>query len=422
MKGKVLFVNSKNPIVHGTIEGEDGKKYSFDNTGIRKGNFLKPGAVVEFEKSSGKKNKVKAVKIQLLREEMKQLPDEQKERILSLLENILSGREFVDCSAIPEKLRALGINYKEYANDFIGFIETWFSDGFEIKRKVAFEGKNYSAVIVKRVEEDDKKSEKQKESSLTKEEIIEKLQEYLTASDYWGLLTSEIFQNTPPYMIGSVGVELVLKALSGYLYGDAEGFRLSRFQKLLIDTERVMDLKVYKDNVAVMKDGTETALRPLTPDNFGGVFASIYNGKKNYNYTWTGLAERAWSAQNEMAFYLTCILLILSKKEKILEYYLEEAKKLNVLEQLPEFLRIWKEFSSEKEFILSVRIKRKLIGYCFDNNNILALTKCLDLFEQESLLETMELNQYLKKKKELSADAIMGFFHSEIKELEGGLK
>lgn len=86
---------------------------------------------------------------------------------------------------------------------------------------------------------------------------------------------------------------------------------MNQYQRLLVETETIADLKQFKDNDVLMRLGAESAIEPMPLEEYKRVFADIHNGKKNLNLYWNAIIERFWTAQNEIAVYATCLHLIL---------------------------------------------------------------------------------------------------------------
>lgn len=318
------------------------------------------------------------------------------------MNEIIENRTYFLASDIPDFLKEFGIeNYKLYAQTIEKFIETYFSDTFEMKKNIVIDGKIYPNVVVIKY-------------TICDQNFMLKVKNLYDVCDYEGILKlEELYMITPP-MLGTDGIQLLLKALLAYLGENEKRADLNEFQKILIRTEKVMDLKRFKDDTKLLTLGMETSFISFGLDEFKKVFADVHNGKKNLNHSWNGIIERFWSAKNELAVYLTCLWIIICKKEKCIDLYIEEAGKDNRIDKLPTILRVYEEFAMEGKKYISPSLKRKILGRCFDCNDIQALIASAVFFDEESIPEIKEVIEFLEEKKVINSEDLIRWFHSDI--------
>ena len=591
MTGKILFVKKNFKGIYGFIQCEDDNTYYYDISSIVKGNYLKAGNHVEFDIVFLNDEKTKAVNVRLKHstEEYSELKNEEKLEVIELLTSNLKQSFFVNCAIVPELLKSIGIDYKEYASDLSSFIEKYFLGIFNVRKQIEINGKKYPAVIMqtnrlfnevseekrgqiesrlfyeiningffqackfpmilreigikqyrdyatnmdsfidslfpdkfipkKNVQVNGKRYPKiyvqiEKADEFIEENYLEKtiedekkfvtldekvifavrekigkvieeknfflsseipailkefgiedykayaptidnfINEYLSdlfemkknmvideksypnvivfryktcdknflkkvkdmydVCDYEGILKLEELFAITPLMLGIDGIQLILKALLAYLGENEKKADLNEFQKILIRTEKVMDLKQFKDDTKFLMLGMETSFISVGLEEFKRIFADVHNGKKNLNHSWNGIIERFWSAKNELAVYFTCLWIIICKKEKYIDYYIEEAGKDDRIDKLPTILKIYKEFAMGGKKYISPPLKRKILGRCFDYNDIHALIASTAFFDEDSISEIKEVVEFLEEKRVVNSEDLIRWFHSDL--------
>lgn len=188
---------------------------------------------------------------------------------------------------------------------------------------------------------------------------------------------------------------------------------MNQYQRLLVETETIADLKQFKDNDVLMRLGAESAIEPMPLEEYKRVFADIHNGKKNLNLYWNAIIERFWTAQNEIAVYATCLWLIITKHEKCIDLYIEEASKYSRIDHLIYLLKINQSFGRVN---VTERLQRKIIGRCLDLNDINTLTCAIGYFGETMIPECQTLVEFLKESICPNDIAIMSWYHSGIGE------
>ena len=315
---------------------------------------------------------------------------------------IIGKRIYFLASDMPAFLKENGIeDYKVYAKTIENFIEIYLSDTFEMKKDVVIDGKAYSNVIVYK-------------NTICDKVFLLKVKNLYDVCDYEGIFNLEEMRAITPLMLGTDGIQLLLKSLLAYLGENEKKADLNEFQKILIRTEKVVDLKQFKDNTRLLALGMETSFISAGLDEFKRIFADVHNGKKNLNHSWNGIIERFWSAKNELAIYLTCLWIIISKKEKCIDLYIEEAGKDNRIDELPTILKVYKEFAMGGKEYISPSLKRKILGRCLDCNDIHALIASAAYFDEESIPEIKEVIDFLEEKRIVDSEDLIRWFHSDI--------
>ena len=155
----------------------------------------------------------------------------------------------------------------------------------------------------------------------------------------------------------------------------------------------------------------------MTMDTFKICFADVYHGKNNVNNNWNALVERFWCVRNDIAFYFNAIWLVILKKDRCVDFYIEEGAKQKDLYRIADLLRIWKHFSDSSYFTIPLRLKRKLIGNCLDCGNIESLCNAIQLFDDFTMPEAKQLAIYLQGDIEIDSDTLMSYFHSDVEAL-----
>ena len=317
------------------------------------------------------------------------------------------SRELEVCSYIPGGrmpllLREAGIeNYKEYATSIEEFIKKYLYADFEMKKDELIDGKREPSIVVHK-------------NSVIQLQPLKKLYD---AGEYAAFLHSTQFRNSNPQDLGIIGIELALKALAGYLNEDAEKFNLNAFHRALITSPTVAELKQYKDDDHIQDLGAQSAFVAMTSNEFSKVFANVHNGKKTLNNNWNGIIERFWATKNNLAIYLTALWIIISQKDTGIDLYTDEAFKEKEIKHLPLMLRVYSEFVLNGRKSVTLRLKKKIVGHCFDCNDIQTLIVSYGFFDTQTLPELSEVIGYISEDQDISAESLISWFHSEIGEL-----
>ena len=156
------------------------------------------------------------------------------------MNEIIENRTYFLASDIPDFLKKFGIeNYQLYAQTIENFIEIYFSDTFEMKKNIVIDGKVYPNVIVIKY-------------TICDQNFMLKVKNLYDACDYEGILKLEELHTITPPMLGTDGIQLLLKVLLAYLGENEKKADLNEFQKILIRTEKVVNLKQFKDNTKLL--------------------------------------------------------------------------------------------------------------------------------------------------------------------------
>lgn len=150
MIGKVLFTKKNTKGFFGYIESQDGATHYFDTSCVIKGNFIKPGAEVEFDVIPSRGGKTQAINVRLVKKtkEFPQLEKEKAEMLHDFLEEVFAERLFVDCATLPVLFKQINIDYKEYADDLKSFIDKYLPN-YSAKKKYISENKEYPMVLLR---------------------------------------------------------------------------------------------------------------------------------------------------------------------------------------------------------------------------------------------------------------------------------
>ena len=335
-----------------------------------------------------------------------------KEKVKNGLRNIISSESFILGSEMPKVLDSLGIDdYKQFANSIEEFISNYYGNTFEMKKNVVINDKNCSSIIVLKSDNYEEETPGQKEAEIQK--ILLSMKNMLLKGTYEDILRHEAILKYGPRDFGADGIEILLKAIGGYLGEDINHISLNQYQRLLVETETIADLKQFKDNDVLMRLGAESAIEPMPLEEYKRVFADIHNGKKNLNLYWNAIIERFWTAQNEIAVYATCLWLIITKHEKCIDLYIEEASKYSRIDHLIYLLKINQSFGRVN---VTERLQRKIIGRCLDLNDINTLTCAIGYFGETMIPECQTLVEFLKESICPNDIAIMSWYHSGIGE------
>lgn len=323
-------------------------------------------------------------------------------QIKSRLSRELEACSYIPGGRMPLLLREAGVdNYKAYATSIEEFINKYLFDDFEMKKDELVDGKREPSIVVH------KKSVIQ----------LQPLRRMYEAGDYAGFLTSALFRNASPIELGCNGIELSLKALAGYLNKDTEQFTLNEFHRILISSPTVTELKQYKDDEHMRELGAQSAFVAMTSNEFSKVFANVHNGKKTLNDNWNGIIDRFWAAKSNLAVYLTALWIIISKKDACIDLYIDEAFKEKEIKHLPLLLKVYSEFVLDGSKKVTLRLKKKIVGHCFDCNDIQTLIDSYELFDTQTLPELSEVIGFISGEQEVSGERVIAWFHSDIGEL-----
>lgn len=328
------------------------------------------------------------------------------------LRQIIMSDNFVLGSEMPNVLRSLGVaDYKLFANSIEEFISKYYEDIFEMKKNVVINEKNYSSIITLR--NDNRYDEILVKNEPDIHEIIESMMLMLNEGKFEAVLKQEAVLKYGPQDFGSRGIEVLLKAIGGFLGDDIEHINLNQYHRVLIETETVADLKQYKDSDEVLSLGADSAMVPMQLSEYKRIFTDICNGKKNINIYWNAIVERFWSAQSEMALYVSCLWLIITKHEKSIDIYIEEASKHSRIDQLICLLKINQTFG---RFNITERLQRKIIGRCLDFNDTNTLITAIDYFGNTMIPECLSFQDFFRERISVDEKQLMLWFHSGIGE------
>lgn len=316
----------------------------------------------------------------------------------------LNSKGFLLGSSIPFLLRELGVpDFRSYAPTVEEFIAMCFPGEFEMRKDVQIGDKRYPNVILR----------------AGGNVFATKYQSYFDAGDYESILSAVELQAISPLELGDSGIEFLLKSLFGYLGENLENASLNDFHRILINTDTVVNLKQYRDDQRLLALGAETAFVPIAYSDFTKIFANIHNGKKNLNNNWNGIIERFWTAKSDLASYLTCIWLIICKNEKCIDLYIDEAAKESKIDRIIHLLKIYTGFITGGNNRVTPRLQKKIIGHCFDCNDIKTLIAASSYFGERGIPEVYELIGFLNGQKLVDSEVLMKWFRSEMGQLIG---
>lgn len=430
MIGKVLFTKKNTKGIWGVIKAEDGATHYFDTSCIIKGNRLKTDAIVEFDVIPSRPGKTQAINVKLVVNEKQypQLESDKLEKLLHILNETFSSKAFVDFPCLPALFRGASIEYREYAGSLNAFIEKYLLQ-YCVKREFTIEGKTYPTVLIKiNQDQSDKNQDSDVVDSETICESIEENNENLPADlldvkrmydegDFVGILRSELLRKSTPFTLGYAGIELVLKSLAVYLDMNPEQFTLNDFHKLLIKSHTTLEIRQFKDDQRIIGLGAQSAYITVNDSEFSAIFSNVYNGKMNLNNNWNGIIERFWEAKNTLAIYLTALWIIITRKEKRIDVYVDEAFKDGKLDSLPLILEVYSDFILSGDEGVSLRLQKKIIGHCFDCNDIHSLVESYRYFDKTIIPELSEVIEYVKDGRSVSSELLISWFHSNIGEM-----
>ena len=345
------------------------------------------------------------------------LPHEKENEIAEKISIEMIKNGFVQCSTLPKILSELGVNYKLYANSITQFVELYLKKYFVVMRNVSMNGEVLPNILVPFESEFQHNvtfSPSVKEKNTDSD--LDDLEKYIDEARYEDFLRSDKFLKKSPNQLGVNGILLAIKAIAGFL-GDDPNIKLNDFQRALIETERASDLTQFRDDEDILQLGLQSSYVPMTMDTFKICFADVYHGKNNLNNNWTALVERFWCVRNDIAFYINAIWLVILKKDRCVDFYIEEGAKQKDLYRIADLLRIWKHFSDSSYFTISLRLKRKIIGNCLDCDNIESLCNAITMFDDFTMPEAKQLAIYLQGNCEIDSDTLMNYFHSDIQAL-----
>lgn len=345
------------------------------------------------------------------------LPHEKEEEISERLSMEMTKNGFIQCSTLPKTLSELGVDYKSYASSITQFVEMYLTKHFVLMRNVPMNGKVLPSILVpfgSKLLSDVTVTPSVEEKNTGSD--FEELEKYIDDAKYEDFLRSEKFTTKSPDQLGVNGILLAIKAVAGFL-GDDLNIKINDFQRALIETERASDLTQFRDNEDILRLGLQSSYTPMTMDTFRVCFADVYHGKNNLNNNWNALVERFWCVKNDLAFYFNAIWLIILKKDRCIDFYIEEGAKQKDLHRIADLLRIWKHFSDSSYFTIPLRLKRKLIGNCLDCGHVESLCNAISLFDDFTMPEAKQLAIYLQGDGEIDSDTLMSYFHSDVEAL-----
>ena len=128
MRGKVLSIIKNQKGFYDFIKTKE-ENYYYDSTSVVKGNFLKIGTDVEFDVipiDGGKRTKAINVK----KVQLKSLPLETslKQTVWNLIASNIGADGYLDLAVLAQVLLKNGIDYKQYSDTFVSFLERNFAN------------------------------------------------------------------------------------------------------------------------------------------------------------------------------------------------------------------------------------------------------------------------------------------------------
>lgn len=340
-----------------------------------------------------------------------QLTDERLSIVEHELRDILDSSHYILDSEMPKILDSFGIrNYRLYSDSIESFLERYYSGIFAVQKNVVIGGKLCSSIITYSgakigVTQGDC------HESVQADIAVSRLHTLLEKQAYDDIFLSKELQTLGPQEWGVTGIEMLLKAVAGFLEIDQEMVCLNAYHRLLIEVQRPGDLKAYKDDNRIIEIGARSAIVPMTTADYKKVFSNIYNGKQNINHFWNAIVERFWTAQSDLAYLITCLWLIITKHDKCIDLFIEEMAKYSRIDQLPLVLKINKSYGKKD---ISERLQKKIMGRCFDLNDIDTLVSVYPYFDSVTIPETHELIEFLQSNRPVDSDRLMKWFHSKI--------
>lgn len=334
--------------------------------------------------------------------EIVELALEYVEQIKKVLKEYLESNEYITGGLAPELFRKAGVeNYKRYARNLDEFIEKYLSDTIEMKRNDVRNGKCEPSILIL------------KNTAI----ILESLQALYQSGDSRAFLCSPFLEKVTPLTLGVEGIQMALYMLADYLGEDRDNLTINDFHRTLIETSSAADLKQYKDDTQLLENGVQTSYLSMSVASFVKVFANIHNGKRNLNDNWNGIIERFWTAKSNLAVYLTCLIMIITRKDTGVDNYIDEAYKEHRIDKLPIVLKVYTDFLKGGKNSISLRLKKKIIGHCFDCHDINTLCHSYMYFDSYSLAEMSEVIDYLEGRISVENTTIISWFHGEIGEM-----
>ena len=354
------------------------------------------------------------------------LSDEDRERIRQAIDEKMETEDekFLLCAILPAFLNSLEIDFKLYAPNIASFVNQYLADSYKCLRNVKINGKNQPAILVpldSDLEESDypehpnhpKQKEKKNTAPKPSNELIGKLDQYLQNQQYGELLRSPEFQTANPVQLGADGIQLVIRAIAGYL-GNPTNIVLNEFQRKLIEATTSLDLFPLREDESILEQGLRSSFAPADMYSFRLSMGNLFYGKNTKNDNWMGIAERFWYIKNDLAFYINAILIIVSGHEKGFPLYLDEFSQIKTGNRLADMLRILRDFSDDPSEFVTLQEKRKIMGLCLDNNLISELCDAIELFDTKTMPESKSLLPYLCGEQAIDCATMMQFCHSQI--------
>lgn len=334
---------------------------------------------------------------------------------ISVVENGLKARldssQYILGSEMPKVLEELGIkNYKAYAGSIEAFLEKYYSKIFTMQKNIVIGGKPYSSIVCYCGVEFEKQQSTET-GNVQPDNVVKRLQVLLDKDAYDDIFQMEELRTLGPQEWGVAGIEMLLKAVAGFLGMNQENIILNAFHKVLIENEKPADLKVYKDDGQLLEMGAKSAIIPMPVNDYKKIFSNVQNGKQNINRYWNAIVERFWAAQSDLAVYMTCLWLIITGHDKCVDLYIEEMTKFSRIDMLPLILKVNQIYGKNN---VSERLQKKIMGRCFDLNALEILVSSYPYFNNDAIPEIHELVEFIQGKRSVDSDCLMRWFHSKI--------
>lgn len=104
---------------------------------------------------------------------------------------------------------------------------------------------------------------------------MKRLQVLLDKEAYDDIFQMEELRTLGPQEWGVAGIEMLLKAVAGFLGMNQENIILNAFHKVLIENEKPADLKVYKDDGQLLEMGAKSAIIPMPVNDYKKIFSNV---------------------------------------------------------------------------------------------------------------------------------------------------
>ncbi len=383
MFGKVIKreINSIG-LSYAIIRGTNGKTYYCDDRGMEEGKVedLFVGVGVEYESYKDKKGKLIATHLKCTKSikkkkivEQRTFDDEERERIKNVIVEHLSNTGPIFLTFLNIHLLGKEIDYRAYGYKKPKiFLKEKFSDVLDFD-DVDVNGSPQTKVsLLTQITDNETDNKVEKPSNDV--DMIKGFNQMFIDEKYEEVLLSNLISQTP---INEFSIDIFEKAIiaAEKLLGFESIYKLSDFDKTIIESSTSKELVKYKTNTVLMSEGCSECYFDCNDKNFKKIYNSLIQSQYN-NASFLNIAIRFQFLHNRLylPFYVLALYASKSsnKKFEIILEYLKFIEMEGHFEYFNTFCQIIKSIIDYKNYPTGFinTLKTRVLSIALDHNRL----------------------------------------------------